>query len=134
MAPVPVSWVSSRATAVSAAAAATRTGRGDRRSSSMPARGARAVIGTVTARKTEATAHEACDVWYTRLARATMASPSPAEIRTCRMIARLSAWRGVARSGWPGIPRLSRGRRGQLRPVPGRSWPRHSRARPGHGW
>ena len=91
MAPVPVSRVRARATAVCATAAATRTGRGDSRSSSRPAAGARAVIGTVTARNTDATAHEACEVWYTRLARATMASPSPAEIRVCRMTARLSA-------------------------------------------
>ena len=62
MAPVPVSRVRASATAVSAAAAATSTGRGDMRSSSRPAAGASAVIGTVTARKTAATAHEACDV------------------------------------------------------------------------
>ena len=88
---MPVSRVRARATTVSAAAAATSTGRGDSRSRTRPAAGARAVIGTVTARKTAATAHEACDVWYTRLARATMASPSPAEMRICRMTARLSA-------------------------------------------
>ena len=88
---MPVSWVRTRATTVSAAAAATSTGRGDSRSRTRPAAGARAVIGTVTARNTDATAHEACEVWYTRLARATMASPSPAEMRICRMTARLSA-------------------------------------------
>ena len=80
VAPVPVNLVSASATSVCATDAMISTGRTGNRSSAAPATGASAVIGTVMARNTDATAHDACELWYTRLARATMASPSPAEI------------------------------------------------------
>jgi len=67
---------------------ATSTGLVGSRSSSSPATGASVVIGTVSARNTAATAQEACELWYTRLASAIMASPSPAEIAACSVIAR----------------------------------------------
>ena len=60
--PMPDTWVSARATAASAAAAAISTGRGDSRSSRRPASGARAVMGMVIARNTAATA-QACEPW-----------------------------------------------------------------------
>ena len=87
MAPTPVIRLSARATRDSARAAVTSTGRAGSRSSRTPATGESAVIGTHTARKTAATAQEACELWKTRFARAIMASPSPAEITTCSVTA-----------------------------------------------
>jgi hypothetical protein len=61
--PRPVTRVSASATTACPAAAVTRTGFGGSRSSSRPASGASAVMGMVMARKTAATAQDACDPW-----------------------------------------------------------------------